>query len=100
MTNKETQPVETDEQQPKNSGTSAKKQAQPTVEIQRFFADAHQGLDSAQVNERIAQGLVNKVTKKYSKTYRSIFVGNICTFFNLLCALVAFAVHLRTHFFL
>ncbi len=92
--NKETQPVETDKQQPKKGGIFSKKQAQPTVEVQRFFADAHQGLDSAQVNERIAQGLVNKVTKKYSKTYRSIFVGNICTFFNLLCALVAFALAL------
>ncbi len=68
-----------------------KKQAAPTVEVQRFFADAHRGLSKNQVDERIAQGLVNKVTKKYSKTYRSIFVGNICTFFNLLCALVAFA---------
>ena len=92
--NKETQPVETEEQQPKKGGIFSKKQAQPTMVIQRFFADAHQGLDSAQVNERIAQGLVNKVTKKYSKTYRSIFVGNICTFFNLLCALVAFALAL------
>ena len=92
--NKETQPVETEVQQPKKGGIFSKKQAQPTMEIQRFFADAHQGLDSAQVNERIAQGLVNKVTKKYSKTYRSIFVGNICTFFNLLCALVAFALAL------
>ena len=75
-------------------GKQLKKKAQPAVEIQRFFADAHKGLDSAQVNERIEQGLVNKVTKKYSKTYRSIFVGNICTFFNLLCALVAFALAL------
>ncbi|MBO5480861.1 MAG: HAD-IC family P-type ATPase [Clostridia bacterium] len=94
MANKETQPVETEVQQPKKSGIFSKKHAHPTMEVQRFFADAQQGLDSAQVNERIAQGLVNKVTKKYSKTYRSIFVGNICTFFNLLCALVAFALAL------
>lgn len=59
--------------------------------VKRFFADAHVGLSAAQVEERKAQGLVNKTTKKYSKTYRSIFVGNICTFFNLLCALVACA---------
>jgi cation-transporting ATPase E len=35
--------------------------------------------------------LVNKTVKKYSKTYRSIFVGNICTFFNLLCLIAAIA---------
>ena len=73
---------------------SKNKKQTETVEIQRFFADAHRGLSKNQVEERVAQGLVNKVTKKYSKTYRSIFVGNICTFFNLLCALVAFALAL------
>ncbi len=67
------------------------KQTTQTGEIQRFFADANQGLSQAQVDERIEQGLYNKAGKKYSKTYRSIFVGNICTFFNLLCLLVALA---------
>ena len=62
---------------------------QPSV--QRFNAYANEGLSPAQVEERIAQGLVNKTGKKYSKTYRSIFVGNICTFFNLLCLLAALA---------
>ena len=69
-----------------------KKQTEEVKEpVRRFHADALNGLSSAQVEERVAQGLVNKTGKKYSKTYRSIFVGNICTFFNLLCLLVALA---------
>ena len=59
-----------------------KKQNQSSVkEVQRFRADADIGLSEAQVQERIEQGLVNKTGKKYSKSYRSIFLGNICTFF-------------------
>ena len=68
-----------------------KKSAQNQVEVQRFFADVSQGLSPAQVEQRIEQGLVNKTGKKYSKTYRSIFVSNICTFFNLLCLIAALA---------
>lgn len=59
--------------------------------VARFNAEAHQGLSEAQVKLRIEQGLYNRAGKKYSKTYRSIFIGNICTFFNLLCFLAAMA---------
>ena len=55
--------------------------------VQRFLADAERGLSNAQVQERVAQGLVNKTGKKYSKSYRRIFLDNICTFFNLLALL-------------
>ena len=68
-----------------------KKAKTPVANVQRFRADADIGLSTAQVNERVEQGLVNKTTKKYSKTYRSIFFGNICTFFNLLCLIAAVA---------
>ena len=64
--------------------------AQP-VRVQRFHALASEGLTTAQVQQRREQGLVNKSGKKYSKTYRSIFLGNLCTFFNLLCLLAAVA---------
>ena len=73
---------------------SRKHKKEPVVEqadVQRFHAYANEGLSKAQVEERIAQGLVNKTGKKYSKTYKSIFIGNICTFFNLLCLLAAVA---------
>ncbi|MBR4943525.1 MAG: hypothetical protein IKZ28_05785, partial [Clostridia bacterium] len=66
-----------------------KKKKIPTADVQRFNATAGEGLSKAQVNERIEQGLVNKTGKKYSKSYRSIFFGNICTGFNLLCAIAA-----------
>ena len=62
--------------------------------VQRFNAYASEGLSKSQVEERVAQGLVNKTGKKYSKTYKSIFVGNICTFFNLLCLIAALALAL------
>lgn len=75
----------------KSAKEKFKKSAAPTVEVQRFNADAEKGLSSSQVSARIEQGLYNKTGKKYSKSYRSIFLGNICTFFNLLCLLAALA---------
>ncbi len=68
-----------------------KGQTENAVEIKRFRADADIGLSEAQVEERREQGLVNKSNKKYSKSYRSIFFGNICTLFNALCLLVMVA---------
>ena len=64
---------------------------QAQTDVRRFHADMNEGLSKSQVEERIAQGLVNKTGKKYSKSYRSIFVGNICTIFNLLCLLAMIA---------
>lgn len=61
------------------------------VNVQRFHALASEGLTTTQVQQRTEQGLVNKTGKKYSKSYRSIFLGNLCTFFNLLCLLAALA---------
>ena len=68
-----------------------KKVKTQAAEVKRFNAAANEGLSAAQVDERISQGLVNKSGKKYSKSYKSIFLGNICTGFNLICALAAFA---------
>ncbi|MBQ8291798.1 MAG: HAD-IC family P-type ATPase [Clostridia bacterium] len=78
---------QTKQQKPVKRKTPAVDMAQ----VKRFNALASEGLSKAQVDERIEQGLVNKTGKKYSKTYKSIFVGNICTFFNLLCLLAALA---------
>ena len=64
---------------------------QPPVNVERVNAAPNEGLNTAQVNERLAAGLYNKAPKKYSKTYKSIFIGNICTFFNLLCLLCMIA---------
>ena len=60
-------------------------------EVERFEPAPEKGLTSEQVELRFSQFLFNDVNKKYSKSYTSIFVGNICTFFNLLCLIVALA---------
>ncbi len=78
-------------QPPVEAKKKGKKNATPVAEIRRFRADPDFGLSEAQIEERIAQGLVNKTTKKYSKTYKSIFFGNIFTFFNLLCVIATVA---------
>jgi len=59
--------------------------------VQRFSPDLNEGLSTSQVNTRFSQFLFNDVNQKYSKSYASIFVGNLCTFFNLLCVLAAIA---------
>ena len=68
-----------------------KKTTAATDNIQRFNASINEGLSSAQVDERINQGLVNTTGKKYSKSYASIILGNIFTGFNILCAIAAIA---------
>ena len=90
MKNNQT-PVETPTDKQRKTPFGKKGKGVSTTEVQRFNADASEGLSKKQVEERIAQGLVNKTGKKYSKTYRSIFIGNICTFFNLLCLVAAIA---------
>ncbi len=69
----------------------ARKNTQPQKEAVRFFTDVNEGLTSSQVEERLKDGFFNKNAKKYSKSYTSIFLGNICTFFNLLCLIAAVA---------
>lgn len=61
------------------------------TEIIRFFPDKTRGLTDQQISSRQEQGLVNSAPKKYSKSYGSIFFGNICTFFNFLCVIAAAA---------
>ncbi len=71
--------------------TPKKKTVVSPHDVKRFYATAQEGLSAAQVAERTEQGLVNKSGKKYSKSYRSIFFGNLFTFFNLLCVIAAIA---------
>ena len=67
------------------------KQIPSEADVERFTPDLKKGLSQEQVDARFNQFLFNDVNKRYSKTYRSIFIGNICTVFNLLCVLVAVA---------
>ena len=57
----------------------------------RYKPKAEKGLNIQQVQERIDNGFVNLVHDKNKKTYFQIFMKNICTFFNLLCLVVAVA---------
>ena len=54
------------------------------VEPNRFDVDIKNGLNKEQVDIRNKQGLTNVTRKKSGKSYFSIFMGNIFTFFNLL----------------
>lgn len=61
------------------------------TKVDRFSPKLNYGLSSAQVETRFKQFLFNDTNKKYSRSYASIFIGNICTFFNLLCLFAAIA---------
>ena len=56
------------------------------------FAPAAGGLTQVQVALRVAQQQTNKVKNVNSKSYKSIFVSNICTIFNLIALVVVIAV--------
>jgi len=68
-----------------------KKQTQNVITYERFNPSVSEGLNDTQVSERINQGLTNAVKEKYSKSYLSIFINNVCTFFNLLGLIVFIA---------
>lgn len=61
------------------------------TKVDRFTPKLNKGLSPAQVQTRFTQFLFNDTNKKYSRSYASIFIGNICTFFNLLCLLAGIA---------
>ena len=74
------------------------------ISLERYHPSPDIGLTRSQAAERKKQGLTNSVEKKYSKSYLSILIGNICTFFNLLglcvcIALLAIGAPLSRFFF-
>ena len=71
-----------------------KEPVDPLAGVERFKVDPTKGLSQEQVDTRVSQGLVNNSPTKYSKTYKSIFFGNICSVFNLLCIVCAVALAL------
>ena len=64
------------------------------TKVERFSPKLNKGLTTEQVQTRFKQFLFNDTNKQYSRSYASIFIGNICTFFNLLCLLAAIALFL------
>ena len=67
---------------------SKKKKSEP-VEIVRFNPSAKDGLTTEQVIQRKESGSTNVISNKNTKTYKGIVLGNIFTFFNILCFSVA-----------
>ncbi|MCD7729289.1 MAG: HAD-IC family P-type ATPase [Clostridia bacterium] len=61
------------------------------TKVDRYKPDIDKGLTTAQVQTRFSQFMFNDNNKQYSKSYASIFISNICTFFNLLCLLAGIA---------
>ena len=57
----------------------------------RFEPDISYGLSKQQVESRKKAGLVNKTKQNSGKSYFTIFFENICTFFNLIWAVVFIA---------
>ncbi|MCI8369933.1 MAG: HAD-IC family P-type ATPase [Clostridia bacterium] len=62
-----------------------------TAKVERYSPKLNKGLTAQQVETRFKQFQFNDTNKKYSRSYASIFIGNICTFFNLLCLIAAIA---------
>lgn len=59
--------------------------------IERYAPDISLGLSSAEVDSRISLELTNQSSKKYSKSYLSIFCSNIFSVFNLMGLVVLIA---------
>lgn len=65
-----------------------KKQKKPQSEVVRYTKDEGVGLSADEVASRRLAGLNNDIPKSNAKPYFKIFVDNICTFFNLIWALL------------
>lgn len=68
-----------------------KKKTVDLTSVERYDPDCETGLSSETVEARIAQGCDNYVAKNKGKSYISIFLTNIFTFFNILCFCVMIA---------
>ena len=59
--------------------------------VERFYPSFEKGLTPDQVEQRKRDGLINSAKVKSSKSYTSIFIKNIFTFFNMLWLIIAIA---------
>ena len=59
-------------------------QSQKEVDERHFPVDLEVGLTSEQVQQRINEGLVNRIPKHVSKSYWKILLDNVLNFFNIL----------------
>lgn len=57
--------------------------------VKRYTPKVTEGLTQAQVDERVAQGMVNKQIEAASKSQKEIIFSNIFTYFNLIFFIIA-----------
>lgn len=62
------------------------------MDVRRFDVSPRRGLDSAQVQQRIEQGLFNKESKLPTKSVKKIIRDNVLTLFNIINFILAIAV--------
>ncbi len=67
------------------------KKAAAEFELVRYQTQKDFGLDAQQIAERIEHNLTNEAKVKSTRSYFSIFVRNICTYFNLIWLIIAIA---------
>ncbi len=75
----------------KSKSTSPSKSKRGAPKYAHIAPDLNVGLTESQVEERTLAGLTNSTETKTSKSYLKIFLGNIFTFFNLICLACAIA---------
>lgn len=76
----------------KEKPAKGKKSKEPVVKfVERYNPSYKVGLTTEQIEKRVAEGCVNVVENKNTKTYTQIFLSNIFTFFNILCITIAVA---------
>lgn len=68
-----------------------KKKNIENFELIRYQTTKSKGLDDEQIEERKSHGLVNDTKVKSSRSYLSIVIRNLCTFFNFLWLILAVA---------
>ena len=65
-----------------------RKKKLPLSETVRITKDEGEGLSASEIALRVSEGLTNDIPKSNAKPLWKIFVDNICTFFNLIWALI------------
>ena len=59
------------------------------TDVERYYPTLEQGLSDEQVRKRFSEGLFNYTSQKGGKSYLSILLSNIFTFFNMLMITVS-----------
>lgn len=57
--------------------------------VKRYTPEISEGLTQTQVDERVAQGMVNKQVEAASKSQKEIIFSNVFTYFNLIFFIIA-----------